>query len=58
MRIAALALALGFAVASSAAWACQMHEQTASNGQVVASGNNQAPSTPIPKKQSQEDGKS
>jgi hypothetical protein len=60
MRMALLALAL--AAMSGAAWACPMHnQQTAGNDQqVVASSGNQqqAPSTPIPRKQSQDDGKS
>jgi hypothetical protein len=55
MRMTILALAIGFAAASGPAWACPMHEQTASNDQVIASSNGKASSTPIPRRQ---DGKS
>ncbi|MEK0085264.1 hypothetical protein [Benzoatithermus flavus] len=57
MRTAILALAL--VAASGSAWACPAHpQQTAGNDQVVASSGNQAPSTPIPPRQSQGGGKS
>lgn len=54
MRIFLFVLAAGLLASAGSAWACPMM-QSASKGEVVASSNGKAPSTPIPAKSSQQD---